>query len=637
MTSTTFTTFTTAFDFNANTQQSANLAVGENGALCQESASDSSLDFNGKLAELFLIMRNSSKEQIKTIIDNIRNIIDSKLLSDNVRKEFLIKLLKVVLYLREPRKGKGEKLVFYYCIEYLYELSGCYKVLAETCVSLISEFGYYKDLNHMYVLFKNLELNNFISNLYVDFLYNDYHNLSQTDSKLSLCGKWAPREGSKFDLMAKVVAYKFYDKCFPANNITHHKFSTKFKFYRQVLSSLNKKLNTVQPFMCQKHWADIEFKNVPSVAMTNLTKAFQDIKVSPFPKSKRIQPRRSVRSGRSGQFTCVDERRHDESHADYQDRQTCRENLLEHIKSGKKVNSKVTNLSDMISQYLQGAPMDVVYEAQWQSRVKEIRDELSKVTTESTTESITEFKSIFPLVDLSSSMSGSPMINAITLGLFTSTILDVDLSKPENPFSNRFMSFETNPRLVKLPRFSQFDETKEATLKEKLEIMKEWTGNGFWGGSTDIQKAIKLLLDIATTNNVDPQSMPKILAIFSDMQFDQGDASWNQTSYDELELKFKETGYEVPHIIFWNLRGDTYGYQVKASKPNSTMLSGYSTRMLDLFLLGNIDELKQENDNINNTEKETTNLCDSNTITMLEKVFTHKMFESHQEIFDKLF
>ena len=635
----TSTTFTMAFDSHANTQiqQNANLVKGENEALCQASASDSSLDFNGQLSELFLIMRNSSRDNIRTIIDNIRNIIDSNLLSDNLRKEFLIKLLKVVLYLREPRKGKGEKLVFYYCVEYLYELSGSYKVLAETCIRLIGEFGYFKDLNQMYVLFKNTEFNNFISNLYVDFLYEDYQNLSKDDCKLSLCGKWAPREGSKFDSMAKVVACKFYDKCLSANNIAHYKFTTQFitkfttkfttklKFYRQFLTKINKKINTVQPFMCQKHWADIEFKNVPSVAMTNLTKAFQDIKVSPFPKSKRVQPKRSIR-----RFTCiVDERRHDESHADYQDRQKCRDNLLEHIKSGKKVNAKVTNLSDIIGQYLGGAPMDVVYEAQWGSRVKEIREQLSKVSK--------ECKSIFPLVDLSSSMSGSPMINAITLGLFTSTILDEDLSKPENPFSNRFMSFEINPRLVKLPRFSTFDETKEATLKEKLEVMKMWTGNGFWGGSTNIQKAITLLLDIAKSNNVDSQSMPKILAIFSDMQFDQGDASWNQTSYDEIELKFKDAGYDVPHIIFWNLRGDTYGYQVKASKPNSTMLSGYSTRMLDLFLLGDIEELKQENDNINNTEKETTTLHDSNTITMLEKVFTHSMFESHQELFDKLF
>ena len=154
-------------------------------------------------------------------------------------------------------------------------------------------------------------------------------------------------------------------------------------------------------------------------------------------------------------------------------------------------------------------------------------------------------------------------------------------------------------------------------------------------GSTNILKAITLLLDIAATNKIDPKSMPEILAIFSDMQFDQGDSSWNQTSYDQITTKFKKAGYSVPHIIFWNLRGDTRGYQVKADTPNTTMLSGYSTRMLDLFLSGNIEELKQEQEQ--KQDNNTLQKQDNNTLTMLEKVLTHKMFESYNEIFAQLF
>lgn len=610
------TTFTMAFDATAkNTLENANLIVGENGSLCQETVSNSSLDFNGVLCELFLLMRGSTQENIKDILDKVKNICDSNLLSHELRKEYLINLLKVVLYIREPRKGKGEKLVFYYCVEYLYELNGVYKSIAETCIKLIGNFGYYKDLNQMYLLFKNQDLCTFICDEYVNILYKDYNNLN-TDNQLTLSGKWAPREGSQYDLMAKRLAYKLYEKCNSDKTTKYYDYTVKLKFYRQLLSKLNKKINTVQPYMCQKHWADIEFKNVPSVAMTNLTKAFQDIKVNTFPKSKRSILKRGRKI-----ISVNNERRHVESDADYQDRQKCRENLLEHIKSGKKINSSVTNLSDIVEQYLRGYQMDVVWETQWENRVKEIRLMLS---------TLPEYQSIFPLVDLSSSMNGSPMINAITLGLFTSTILDTDINSIENPFANRFMSFETNPRLVKLPRFSQLDTTKEATLKEKMEIMKQWTGSGFWGGSTNIHKAITLLLDIAKSNNVDPKSMPKILAIFSDMQFDQGDASWNQTSYDEIINKFKDEGYEVPHIIFWNLRGDTYGYQVKADKPNTTMLSGYSTRMLDLFLSGNVEELNKENvkEDVDNST-----LQKQNTLTMLEKVLTHEMFESYQELF----
>ena len=95
---------------------------------------------------------------------------------------------------------------------------------------------------------------------------------------------------------------------------------------------------------------------------------------------------------------------------------------------------------------------------------------------------------------------------------------------------------------------------------------------------------IRTLLEIGKQYNIPQEKMPKILAIFSDMQFDAGDSSWNKTSYDNICDKFKNAGYEIPHVLFWNLRANTIGFQVKADTPNSSMLSGYSTRMLDLFL-----------------------------------------------------
>ena len=223
------TTFTMAFDATAkNTLENANLIVGENGSLCQETVSNSSLDFNGVLCELFLLMRGSTQENIKDILDKVKNICDSNLLSHELRKEYLINLLKVVLYIREPRKGKGEKLVFYYCVEYLYELNGVYKSIAETCIKLIGNFGYYKDLNQMYLLFKNQDLCTFICDEYVNILYKDYNNLN-TDNQLTLSGKWAPREGSQYDLMAKRLAYKLYEKCNSDKTTKYYDYTVKLK------------------------------------------------------------------------------------------------------------------------------------------------------------------------------------------------------------------------------------------------------------------------------------------------------------------------------------------------------------------------------------------------------------------------
>jgi hypothetical protein len=211
-------------------------------------------------------------------------------------------------------------------------------------------------------------------------------------------------------------------------------------------------------------------------------------------------------------------------------------------------------------------------------------------------------------------MSGNPMIQAITLGLFTSMFMDKTPEGEENQFANRFMSFNTTPQLVKLPR--------TGTLKEKMEVMRKWCNNGLWGGSTNIQKAIQLLLSIATENKLPKEDMPKVLAIFSDMQFDSGDSSWNETSYEMIKRQFETAGYEIPHIIFWNLRENTQGYQILANRPNSTMLSGFSTRMMDLFLRGNLDDLKSSTNVSEEVKQKNT------TKDLFEKAIVHEMFES---------
>jgi hypothetical protein len=589
----------------------SNLVVGENGSLQQQTVANSELDFDGILCEYFLLMRGSTETQVTDILDRLINILESKLLSEEKRKENLIKLLKISLFIREPRKGKGEKQVFYYIVQYLFNHTNEYKQMAKIMLDYIGEFGYYKDYNNIYENMDNPELRDYIITKYVEQLVKDINE--QNVNKLSLCAKWSPRENSKYDKMSKNLAQSLINKINPQNT---NSFGI-LKQYRQILSQLNKKLNTVQTYMCQKHWADIDFKTVPSVSMSNLSKAFQDEVVNPFPKDKRKTISRSSKR----RLVKIDNRRHAPSEPDYEDRNKCRENLLNHIRNGGKVNSTVTNLSDIIDRYLRGVIYDPIWETQWENRVNEIRTFISTLSDKS---------SIFPMVDLSSSMSGSPMINAITLGLFTSMILDNPLDQEEGLFANRFMSFASTPQLVKLPRFSTLDNTKPASLKEKIEIMREWTSGGRWGGSTNIHAAIDLLLNLAIEHKVDNSQMPKILAIFSDMQFDQGDSSWNKTSYDNICDKFTKAGYTVPHVLFWNLRSNTVGFQVKADTPNSSMLSGYSTRMLDLFLSNNLNELNNSSESNEQNKKNTT-------LTLVYKALEHDIFEKYKDIFDGLF
>ena len=561
----------------------ASTCQGENGALQYKSAASSDDDFDGLLSEVFLIMRNSSEPDVTIKLNNLKPLLTSQ--------ERLIKLVKLVLYMRQPRAGKGEKLVFYYMLQWFWVN---YNSVGKFIVNHLGDFGYYGDFEKLYELYPNNDFRQYLVTVLSERLKKD-NELYETDkNKISLAAKWAPRESSHKEMAHAVAKY-----IFPSNNVKYT-----FMTYRKMLTKLNKHLHTVQTFMCDKKWKDIDFNLVPSVTMTKLSRAFQNLSQSPYKFGSSAPTWVSLprTRGRKTTYSTFKPKkfvgpRHNETSPDYEDRNQCKEHLITFLKDPTKVKAKVTNLANIVSNYFNGREKDDIWEAQWTART----NELKKYSPD-----------IFPMVDLSSSMNGDPMTHAITLGLFTSMI-------QTGEYANKFLSFNSRPVLVQLPESS--------SLYDKMEIMRDWSHSGRWGGNTNIQAAFDLILDIAVKHNVAADKMPKILAIFSDMQFDDGDSTWNETSFEVFDRKFKEKGYTLPFIIFWNLRGDTRGYQVKANQPNSCMLSGYSTRMMDLFLSGAIDELKQETP---------TQQSHISTLTLMNKVFEHEMFKDVEEELNKV-
>jgi len=92
-----------------------------------------------------------------------------------------------------------------------------------------------------------------------------------------------------------------------------------------------------------------------------------------------------------------------------------------------------------------------------------------------------------------------------------------------------------------------------------------------------------------------PHEIPDLI-VFSDMQFDQARISrcsrW-ETTHESIVRRFKEAGIRVcgeewpaPHMIYWNLRGNTRGFPAKGNTPNVTMLSGFSPSLMKLLLDG---------------------------------------------------
>ena len=112
-----------------------------------------------------------------------------------------------------------------------------------------------------------------------------------------------------------------------------------------------------------------------------------------------------------------------------------------------------------------------------------------------------------------------------------------------------------------------------------------------WGGSTNFTAALELILKVAIDNRLSPEEIPDLI-VFSDMQFNQADRK-GETMHEHIKRRFSEAGvqicgkpYPAPKIIYWNLRGDTYGHPVLKDTPNTQMLSGFSPSLLKLVLNG---------------------------------------------------
>lgn len=157
---------------------------------------------------------------------------------------------------------------------------------------------------------------------------------------------------------------------------------------------------------------------------------------------------------------------------------------------------------------------------------------------------------ILVMADVSGSMCGRPMNSAVGLALYFA-------ERNHSCFHNLFMTFESKPQFVSI--------NEHASLTENIsKIMR-----ASWGGSTNFYGAMKMILDLATRNNIPAEDMPKALVCISDMEFDcanrnycygDSDAAWDATILERAKKDFESAGYALPNIVFWNVnaRNDTF-------------------------------------------------------------------------------
>lgn len=305
------------------------------------------------------------------------------------------------------------------------------------------------------------------------------------------------------------------------------------KAYRKMIVRLS---STVEQRMCANRWNEINYSHVPSVAHARNRRAFG-----------RHSPER-----------------YQQYLAD-----------LKANKSGVKINASAVFPHDVIKTVLN--KFDYFYGAD------EIPRDMSPMEMESIIQqwnALPNFvgeSNILPMVDVSGSMlSGgnpSPLIVAVGLGLYL-------CDKNQGAFSDLVLTFSNKSKLEHL----------RGNVVQKAIQMTQMD----WAMNTDIERALMEILRVAVEGNVPQDQMPKSLVILSDMQFDVCTVDQNESYMEMMSRMFKEKGYQVPSIIFWNLNGAKTNVPVRYTEKGTALISGYSPNILKTVLSGDLDELTPE-------------------------------------------
>lgn len=294
--------------------------------------------------------------------------------------------------------------------------------------------------------------------------------------------------------------------------------------------SLVEMTKVVETQMCAKTWDEINFSHVPSVAAARYKKAFN---------------------------------RNTPKYAEYVSA------LVKGDNPEVKVNASVAYPYDVLKGRINsyGVSFDKtelnLIQKQWEALPNYVGD-----------------ANILPLVDVSGSMACAAGKNsklsclevAVSLGLYLA-------DKNTGKFKDTFLTFSSKPELLHL----------KGNINQKIDQMVK----SKWEMNTDMIAAFKKILDVATKGNVPQEEMPSMVLILSDMQFDHC-VEYDDSALQAIERTYRNAGYEMPKVVFWNLNSSYGNAPVKFDESGTALVSGFSPAIVKPLLSGDMDSFTPE-------------------------------------------
>ena len=323
-------------------------------------------------------------------------------------------------------------------------------------------------------------------------------------------------------------------------------FGMNHKQYRKTLSILRERINVLERLMSENRWDEIEFDKIPSRAGMIYKNAFARHDIERMKDDPTVQ-----------------------SYADFAKDTTT------------KVNAKALYPYECVAE----AMKVMCYGGDWYSRRDVDMDNTDRLMVNKYWDNLEDYfnDKVFNgmcIVDVSGSMCGStadaPINVAISLGLYCA-------EKAKGPYNGHFITFSSNPTFVK---------TEGVDFCDKVARM----ARADWGGSTNVEAAFDLMLNVAVKNHLSQSDIPENLMVISDMEFDHcvssnayrsnwGGGGVNETLFETMAKKWRAHGYDLPKLVFWNVQARQNNIPMRDDGYVS-YVSGMSPVIFDMVLSG---------------------------------------------------
>ena len=471
----------------------------------------------------------------------------------------LIDVVILAFQVRDIRGGRGERQLFYTMLSNLYLK---YPSLVMELMQLIPDYGSWMDVFKLMGYISNPSHRIQVKEIVRKQFLKDESAVA-TGDKLSLLGKWLPREGNKYSALAKELAQYFWEH----DERSLRKSINVMGSYRKRCAAMNKALETVEILECSNQWDKINPHNVPARAMQTKMAAYLN------------------ESGQESENSLTLRKQNDPV------RMACRENFKTFFaKAAEGEVSVSSNVfpHELVRNMFESEPGEIDKRNAWNAVWDSIVDNLS----------VGALGSSIVMSDFSGSMrkgsnGDTPYFVSIAMGILSATL-------NTGPFKNMFMSFDSTPMWQKLP--------PNATLSQSVRAVNYGLGQGC---GTDFQKAMDLVLETLKAHRVKPGEEPKNLIVITDMGFDEAHSynrhptnpyghnsyrdivkteEW-QTHVEMIRQGFKAAGEDLwgpieagglggwtaPRIVIWNVASTNTGdYHAKSNEDGVLLLSGWS-------------------------------------------------------------